>query len=240
MHRFVLCMSQWFLIIQDKVTGPFSEGEIKAQVGAGHIDHSHLVWGRPQKDWKPISWWIKELPQLTAAAELKVSNQLWHYAINGDSKGPLTRPELINELKSLKNSGEILIWTKGMKAWASLYEFYDLLEDIGLNRREHPRAQITGSVTVKTDDATMIGILKSISAGGLGASQLDKRIPIGQVVSVEIKSEQLGINVSTKATVQYSTDTGYYGFKFQNLNMEAKSLIIDYIRNLQSSSSIAA
>ena len=233
-------MSQWFVIQNEKVAGPFSESEVKAQVAEGRLLGENQIWGRALNEWKTISWWMKESPQVINASVKPQSEQFWHYAVDGDSRGPFNRVELINELKNQRATNQILLWTKGMKAWADLYEFHDILDELGLNRREHLRTSINGSVIVKYDQLTALGQLKTLSSGGFGAVQLNQQISIGQTVTVELKSEQLGQTVSAKATVQYISDTGFYGFKFQALNMEAKSLIIDYIKNHRSQMSVAA
>ncbi len=235
-------MDRWFICVDENVKGPFTADEVKAMMTDGQIGESTLVWGRPQAAWIAANQWTAMLPQLVAqrSSESSSQQQLWHYAVNGVSVGPLTRAELVNELKAISQKDQILVWTKGMKSWADLFEFHDLLEEIGLNRREHPRSSISGAAVVRFDDKTLLGQLKTVSPGGVGVSNLDSRLAIGQVVSIEIKSEELGEPLSMKALVQYSTDAGFYGFKAQSLSMEAKSRIIAYVKRKQTDSTRAA
>jgi hypothetical protein len=233
-------MIKWFLLQEERVRGPFSTDEIKAQVAEGQIESSCLIWGRPQATWQNVSWWLKESGQMTITHQSEIVEQKWHYALNGDSKGPFTRIELVNEMKTLRNKGEILIWTKGMKSWVDLYEFHDLLDEIGLNRREHPRAPIEGAVIVRFNDKTYVGQLKTISPGGFGAIQLNSQLAIGQQITVDIKSDQLNTPITVKANVQYGSDNGYYGFKFLGINMEAKAIIMEYIRSSKNTQEKAA
>ncbi len=226
-------MSRWFISENENVRGPFSSDEVRAMLTDGQISQSTMVWGKPQTSWVDVNKWVSLLPQLSklqGPIEDSAQQQPWHYAVNGNSVGPLTRAELVNELKTIAEKDQILVWTKGMKAWADLFEFQDLLEEMGLNRREHPRASIHGSAIIRIDDKTLIGQLKTISPGGVGIDQLDSRLAIGEVVSIEIKSDELGDPVNMKAVVQYSTQAGYYGFKAQSLSMEAKSHIISYMK----------
>ncbi len=224
-------MAHWFLLQNEKVTGPFSDEEIKTQMTTTKIPGDALIWGRPMNAWKNLISWEKELPQLVATMENAISQQMWHYAVDGDSKGPMTRAELINELKNSRFKGEVLVWTKGMKAWSSLYEFHDLLDEIGLNRRDHPRAHIDGAAVIKFDSTVLQAELKSISPGGFSAVLTGGgTLAIGQLIHADISSPHLGVPVSAKSTVQYVADTGLYGFKFQGVNMECKAHIMEYIK----------
>jgi hypothetical protein len=233
-------MEKWFVIQSERVSGPFSRDEMKAQVADGHVSVESLIWGRPFKSWIPANTWLKELSQLSQTVEKKVSYQMWHYAVDGVSKGPISRTDLVNEIKKLQSKGEILVWTKGMKAWADLFEFHDLIDEIGINRREHPRAHIQGSIVLKLNDQTMIGQLQTLSPGGFGATQINSHLSIGTVVTAEIRSDSLGQPMTAKAAVQYLTDTGFVGFKFTAVNMETKARIHEYIRTTKISSDQAA
>jgi PilZ domain/GYF domain 2 len=241
-------MDRWFICQNEKVTGPYTSDEVRAQVTGAQIPAGCLIWGRPMNQWQTIEWWTKESPQLNSATvsntasvsteDLPPNQQQWHFAVDGASKGPLSRIELINELKTVQNKTEILVWTKGMKAWSDLYDFHDLIDEMGLNRREHPRAPIHGSLIIKTENNTYIGQMKAISQGGFGAVQMDKSLSIGQVFNIEIKSDQLGDSINAKAIVQYVTDQGYFGCKFQSISMEAKARITEYI--LRTKQNVAA
>src|SRR5690606_6063040 len=109
-------------------------------------------------------------------------------------------------------------WTKGMKAWAPIFEFNDLLDDLGINKRQFPRADIEGRVSIKVGSQSLDGILLTISEGGFGADQLTG-LTVGQTVSVEINSDAFYDPIHAKAEVRYITESGYVGFRFQNINM---------------------
>jgi hypothetical protein len=225
-------MAQWFVCKSESVQGPFSRDEIKERVTGGTLPLDCLIWGRGQKDWIPLAHWVKEAGQQVETMS-STQEQLWHYAQEGSSKGPMTRAELVNEIKALKQKDEILVWTKGMKAWADLYEFNDLLDDLNLNRREHPRAGIHGQAILKIDDThTIIGQLKVISSGGVGVTGVQNNLAIGQTLTIEIKSEEIGDSITAKANVQYVTQSGYVGLKFQALSMENKARIMQYVKQV--------
>jgi hypothetical protein len=223
-------MAEWFVLRNEQVAGPYSTEEIKSLASQGEIMDRDLIWGKMQSEWKPFAWWMIELPNLLAKTREAVDNRLWHYALGGASFGPFNRQDLVGKLKSLDMNQDILIWTKGMKAWAPVFEFSDLLDEIGVNKRQFPRADIEGRVSIKAGNQTFEGILLTVSEGGFGADQL-QGITVGQVVSVEINSDAFYDAIHAKAEVRYITETGYVGFRFQNINMESRGAIIQYVKS---------
>ncbi len=223
-------MVQWFVLRNEVVTGPFSTDEVKNLTSQGEVQDRDLIWGRLQSEWRQIGWWMVELPNLLSKTSASKDPRLWHFAINGAAFGPFSRDDLILKLKEQQLTQDILVWTKGMKAWAPIYEFNDLLDEIGVNKRQFPRADIEGKVVVKIGAQTIEGVLLTISEGGFGADQLQGLIP-GQIIAVEITSDAFYEGVNAKCEVRYVTDAGYVGFRFQGLNMESRGAIIQYVRN---------
>ena len=227
-------MPNWFICHNETVRGPFTTDDIKTQLSSGILDLDATIWSRGQTEWSKVSTWSKQAhnePE-NSGAERGKQEQLWHYAMQGQSKGPMPRAQLINEIRSIQQKDEILVWTKGMKSWADLFEFHDLLDEIGLNKREHPRATISGQAVLTTEDGTsIIAQLKTVSPGGAGVDQIFTSLSIGQTVTLEIKSPTLGEEaITSKATVQYVTDASFVGLKFVSLSMENKARILQYVR----------
>jgi hypothetical protein len=223
-------MAQWFVLRNEDVMGPYTTDEVKHLAAQGEIQDRDLIWGRLQSEWKPFGWWMIELPNLLARTSEVKDSRAWHYAVSGASFGPFARPDLIEKLKSLGLADDILIWTKGMKAWAPIFEFNDILDEIGVNKRQFPRADIEGRVTLRMGQQTFEGILLTISEGGFGADQLNG-VAIGQAFSVEINSDAFYDPVHAKAEVRYITESGYVGFRFQNINMEVRGAIIQFVKS---------
>jgi len=223
-------MAHWFLYHNEVVSGPFSTEEVKSLAAQRQVEESSLIWGRLQKEWKPLRWWMVELPSLLSRHTEVKDSRLWHYAQEGNSHGPFTRDDLITRLKDVELDQNVLVWTKGMKAWAPIFEFHDLLDEIGINKRQFPRAEIEGRVTVKLPTKAVEGVLITISEGGFGANGLTD-MSIGQVVSVEVISDAFYDTIHAKAEVRYITESGYVGFKFQHINMESRGAIIQYVKS---------
>ncbi|MBX7231186.1 MAG: GYF domain-containing protein [Bdellovibrionales bacterium] len=221
---------KWYLLKnEDQIFGPFSTEEIIAYHQQKQSPEQEYIWGNPQQEWKTLQWWKSELPRLINQSEKNKPTKQWHYAFNGQAQGPFTREELIQTLKDVQISAELLIWTKGMKAWAPIFEFSDLLNEIGINKRQFPRADIEGSVQIQIGSNNRKGRLLTISEGGFGADQLNG-LTVGQILNIKIESEDLHEIIHSKSEVRYVTEKGYAGFRFQHINMEAKSVIIQYMK----------
>src|SRR5688500_16372075 len=77
---------KWFVIHEEKVIGPYREDEIKAQLASGSITDTDLIWGRVLSQWKKIAAWQAEVSHVVSTVENLNTQQLWHFAVDGDSK----------------------------------------------------------------------------------------------------------------------------------------------------------
>lgn len=221
----------WFICTDERVEGPFTAEAVKGLWDGGSLTDESIVWGRGHSDWVKVKNWVNSEESKIDIQNSKLSSQLWHYALNGESKGPMTRGELMHELRNIRDKDQILLWTKGMKAWADLFEFHDILNELGLDKRTDPRADIQGTLTIEMEKGgKVLGQLRTISTGGLGATGVSGQLSVGQSIQVEIQSGQLSVPIRAKTIVQYITDLGFVGLKFESLSMEAKSQILQHIR----------
>lgn len=206
---------------------------VKNRLTSGTFDSTDKIWGRVLEEWRPLSWWITALPELLQQSE-KISNpEIWHYAYNGSSYGPLPWADLIHNLKSIRGTSldhltQIMIWTKGMKEWVSVLEFHEIMDALEVNKRESPRAPILGKVVIKQQGNSIVAPLKNISEGGFGCEPTPGLIA-GEEVVVELQSESLGGSVHAKAEVRYNAES-LTGFKFTMINVENKSIVVQYVR----------
>ncbi len=118
-----------------------------------------------------------------------------------------------------------------MKEWAPIYEFHDLLSELGVNKREFPRADLHGRAVIKTGSSTLVAPLLTISEGGLGV-QLDSGLVPGLMVEVEIHSPAFRDPLSARAETRYIS-MGVVGLRFRNLNAETKGTILAFVRQSQ-------
>jgi hypothetical protein len=222
---------KWFVQKDDFIDGPLSTEEVQARLDAGKLTHQHMVWGKGLPAWQRLQWWQKELTHFNEAATVVIVQETWHFALNGKSFGPFSRDVLIQQLKIQSNLAEVMVWTKGMKEWAPLFEFHDLLSEVGVNKRQFPRADLHGKAVIKTTESTLSAGVLSISEGGCGV-QLDSGLVSGQAVSIEIESPDFREILHAKGECRYMAH-GVCGIKFTSMNVETRGLIIQFVRQNQ-------
>ncbi len=223
--------NKWFVQKDDFVDGPMSAEDVQSRLQSGNLTAQHLIWGKGLNGWHKLQWWLQELPNIANNSINESTPELWHYALGGKSFGPYKKAALVDELKVIPSLGEVMIWTKGMKEWAPLFEFHELLTAVGVNKRQFPRADLTGSVTIKTSENTLVATLLSISEGGCGV-QLDAGLVPGQPMTLEIQSSSFRDTLHAKAECRYVSE-GVCGLKFTNVSSETKGAIIQFVRQGQ-------
>ena len=158
-----------------------------------------------------------------------VANEVWHFAHNGQSHGPYNRPNLLIELRRLDSPEGVVLWTKGMREWAGLFEFHEIANELGVSQRRFARAAITGRAVLEVDGLTQVAPLASISEGGLGLT-LNSEFFAGQPVTVEIQSDALGAAFKLDAEVRYCA-RGHVGLKFAAPSSNVRSRIAGYVKH---------
>ena len=100
-----------------------------------------MIWSRAQNHWLSVQQWQDNVDELIVKSKDFTEIENWHYAFNGNSYGPFTRKDLLHQIKNHNaDIGELLLWTTGMKDWAPVFEFLDIVDELGINARQHPRA----------------------------------------------------------------------------------------------------
>ena len=228
---------KWFLQVGDNenMLGPMSTEEVQSRLSAGELLPHNLIWSPGLDQWQNLQTWNQNLATLgtteAATPVVELAQPAWHYASSGQSRGPMDREILISELKNLPSLAEIMVWTRGMKEWAPLFEFHDLLEEIGVNRRAFPRADLTGKAILKVNDLTIIAPLRSVSEGGFGIA-LSSGLVSGQEATCELQSSAFRETLYAKAEVRYVGE-GAVGMKFTQINPETRSVIVQIIKQNQ-------
>lgn len=224
---------KWFTVLNEKVEGPYTTEVLKRKIETGDLSSDSLVWGPLQLGWKPLSWWQQALPHLKSIHTEIVSPEEWYMVKDGRRSGPMTREQLITQLGQMADNQEliarVLVWAKGFKQWTPVAELHELMNDLGLDQRKHPRARAHGRVTISFQGQTYSSSLKSISEAGLGAEPIPM-VYAGEEVQISIESEELGSEISAKAEVRYANSSNL-GLRFLALNSENKASIVSYIKS---------
>ncbi len=213
------------------VKGPFSTEQIEAGLQTGDIAGSSFIWWKGQREWMPINLWKSQLPTILDAQN-QLQKPVWYIDVGASPMGPLTQAELIGNLRALEELSRVRIWAVGMKKWMSIFEMHDVMELIGISRRETDRAPLMGSVALsRSNDDPKSFMLRaaSISINGLGLSGAHD-LRRGDEVAMLVKSTELASHLHVRGTVIYVTEAGYAGIRFTTANSETQSLIFDYVK----------
>lgn len=217
----------WFILSEGQVTGPYSFEEIQSEAGT---KHEPLIWGKGQSEWlSPAKWreLLKDAPEAPALRHDPES--LWYVRIAKEEAKPQRYNDLISHLKSLNDLSEVEISTNQGKDWKEIYAYQNLVDDLGVSRRSHPRVPIVGTLVCEGPKGDFTARVISISEGGLGINDA-KNLDIGDRFSAVLTSQNLYSTIHCTCEVVYVGNDGYAGIKFVNLADEFKSSIIEYVK----------
>ncbi|WP_413557005.1 PilZ domain-containing protein [Bdellovibrio sp. HCB209] len=219
----------WFILNDGQVTGPFEPGEVESQIASFK---EPLIWGRGQVEWDTPSKWrvkVKEMVPVSAPGD---QSKNWMTRIEGKvNKEAFKYSDMIVQLKKMTDLSQVDISTDGGKTWKEVYALQQVVDDLGISRRSHPRVPIVGTLEfeVGTTSATVKCRVISISEGGLGINDAES-LQIGQKFFATLTSPNLYQTITTTCEVVYMGNDGYAGLRFVGLPEEFKSSVIEYVR----------
>ena len=146
-------------------------------------------------------------------------------------KGEMTKEELTTFTAKQDDVSKISIFDKKEKEWKEIYSMPEIVQRLGITRRENQRvpilAQFSGTLV---GTATKINSrVITISHGGMGVTD-NFELKLGETVSGQLTSPHFYSPLSLTAEVTYAGLDGYVGLKFVNLNDEMQALVMDYIK----------
>ena len=223
----------WFLYIDNVVSGPFDTDQVKSKIRELDLKAKCFIWWKGQREWIPVSAWERDLESILKAATTPDKKPIWYVDMGGAKPaGPLTQQEMIDVIKSARELERVRLWAIGMKQWQSIFELHDVLERVGISRREVPRAPLMGTVAVNRISEPPKGFLvkaASISVAGMGIAEASD-LRRGDEVSLLIKSHDLKSQIHVRGEVVYVTPSGHAGIRFHKIQPEAQSIIHDYVK----------
>ena len=223
----------WFHYSNDVVTGPFSTEDVNVKLHSGVITPQSFIWWKGQREWIQLSVWSQQLPTILKAIDFTSHlNPVWYIEMSGSRLGPITQTELVGHLKSLRDLTKVKLWAVGMPAWANIFELHDVMDLIGISRRENERAPLMGNITVtRTSDDPRSFVLRaaSISAGGVGMVGSNDLRP-GDEIGIVINSAHLGSALHARGKVLYVNSKNFVGVQFLHPQAEMISVVSDYVK----------
>lgn len=212
--------------------GPFSASDVESRIASGTLGPGCLIWARGSTEWSPISDWESLRARVEVAQKAEVG-RIWYCDSGaGQPAGPLTQSELIDHLKAMKRLEAVTLWGTGLAKWLPLFEIPDVMDLVGISRREHPRAPLLGQVAItqigSSTPAQMLPAL-TVSIGGIGVKNAGF-LARGDRVAVILKSPDLPSAVHASGEVVYVSRAGDAGVRFNDLPAESRSILFDHVR----------
>lgn len=222
----------WFVYSNDVVSGPFDTQKVQEQLSLGNFNASSFIWWKGQREWMPIQLWETQLKQILKNEGEKTQAPVWYLDTNGTPVGPLTQNEMLAHLRGLQNLGRVRLWTVGMNKWTNLFELHEIMDQLGMSRRENARAPLMGTVAVSRlseDSQPILARAASISVAGIGINEAHG-LTKGETVQLVLKSPEFPHPIRLQAMAVYVTPQGYAGLKFTAAHPETQSLLFDYVK----------
>ncbi len=217
----------WFVLIDGQVTGPFDQNEV-TQKSQELPDLQ--IWGRGQGEWVPLQKWKQSLKELPQISEQDTQNQeMWKVRLNGHEKSAANYASMIQFLRTVKEFGNVDVSVEPHTNWKDLYSVPQIVEDLGISRRSHPRVPIVGSLAIEREggESATYRVI-SISEGGLGIND-SQNMQIGQTFKGTLTSPNLYVSIDMACEVVYVGNDGYAGIRFVGLPAEFKTSIVEYV-----------
>lgn len=222
----------WFVYYHEEVSGPYSTEDVKKHVLSGRWTADAQVWWKGQKEWLAIDKWHANLDLIMEANRLQGQQPVWYSERAGKQTGPLTKTDLIAHLKTLSDVKNVRLWTVGLNHWSNLFEFHEIIHQLGLTKRGYDRAPIMGQVQIQRNGEIIHKPLASVSGGGLAIKD-SVNFSSGEILTVAIQSPLLIAPVRATAKVMYVESSGYVGLQFQQIHIESKTTLMDYVRQFR-------
>lgn len=222
----------WFIYSNDVVSGPFDTTTVREKLSTAEVASNASIWWKGQREWMPISTWVLQVDRIVQTANDRSQKPVWYVESGKSPTGPLTERELIEHLKSCGTLARVRLWAVGMEKWTSLFELAEVMELLGLSRRENERAPLMGTVTIgRSNDDPRGFVLRaaSISISGMGITgRHDLRA--GDSISIALKSAEIPDVLKLRGEIAYVTSNGYAGVRFEKVPAESETMIIDYVK----------
>lgn len=221
----------WFVYSREEVLGPFTDQEVRDTLSVGLISEDGRIWAPGLSQWIRISAWLTEADPEALCRKVETPTEAkWYYVYEGASVGPLTRRDLLERLEKIDDVKAVLLWTPGLPNWLPIFEFYDLMDELNLNRREFVRVNTSGEVYIEDQEKVVKARLMTLGAGGLGM-QPSFNLHIGDQIGIRIVCDVFPQPLRVKCEVRYITPQSFAGLKFLNLNAEAYSRIVKFVES---------
>ena len=230
--------AQWFIHREGIVHGPFKASEVNDRIAKNEFGADCLVWARGSNEWLPMDQW-GVLSAKANEGSKTVAQRVWYCDSGaGQPAGPLTQNELVDHLKGLNRWDIVSLWGTGLLKWLPLFEVPEVMDLVGISRRENPRAPLLGQIALTTVGSSLpaqVVPALTISIGGFGVKAAGF-LQRGDKLQIAIKCREFTTTIHAAGEVLYVSRAGDAGIKFLDLTPETKALIADHVRKFHDES----
>lgn len=156
-------------------------------------------------------------------------NGQWYVNREGLQHGPISRAELITLLQWIENRSSVNLWTTGMNQWSNVFEFNEILDELGITRRASKRAPILGQIFLNQGKAEGSLAAVSVSETGLGIKLTESSLTLGSTLDATLVATAFDQKIPFKAQVMYVEDNGFGGLRFLELKPQDQRLLQQYV-----------
>jgi len=214
-----------------QVEGPLDENQIEHEIP---LSQDPLIWGKGLSDWLTPDQWKMENQNIKTADQEVQRRSMWKWKLDGNEHGPFLYKDLVQNLKSITDTSRVLLWNDSYSEWKDIFSVPSLIEELGVGRREHPRVPIMGTIQIESPQGNLNARVVSISEGGLGLNGPQK-FTEGERFKATFSSPNLYIkSINCICEVVFSSHDNETGVRFIQIQTEAKSAIIEYVKKFGS------
>lgn len=218
----------WFVLDSDKVQGPYQEQEVEGMVDKMQ---SPLIWGRGLSEWMPPTRWREALKNPAMAVQIDPEPR-WKFRFEDQESPLMTFEELLQNLRRDIDFSTVYLWNEKAPQWREVFHFQNVVEELEITRRVHPRVPIMGDLHCELPEGRTTVKVISVSEGGIGVSGAVGLV-LGQKFKATLQSSNLLAPINCTCEVMYVGEAGYAGIRFASLPMEARSALVEYINRFE-------
>lgn len=224
---------KWFVSGDDQqIQGPLTSDEAETLF---RTLTKPLIWGRGLTEWlTPVQWKEALSNQGAALSETTPREEPhWKYRYAGTEYGPFVYADLLEDLRKVTDYGDVTVFGEGFTAWTEIYGVQQLVDELGITRRAHPRVPIMGNLKIETAQGPVDALVTTISEGGCGITN-SPPMTIGEKFRAELTSPNLFVTINCICEVVYVGPDGSTGLRFHQLPTETQSALVEYVNKFKS------
>ena len=242
----------WYYVVENERKGPVAHSDMAQLITSSQLGMEDYVWRKGFENWMKLRD-VQELNSLLSEESSDFSLSALDpeskcvFIRTGSDRGGLPQdygPFSLNILKKLAQESRInsktLIYTKGLPKWAYLGEvsgYQEIFEDVppvisDAEKRANKRKPFVARILFHNSKKLYEGLCRDISIGGMQILVAHFPGKVGEEISMNVHPENEDYHfVASGKIVRLLEGNQGFSFRFTDLADEAKTSILNYIKN---------